>query len=242
MNKKYLNKFVLGDIHGYWSVILNHLNKVNLKESCYIQVGDFGIGFYDISKEINKLKILNDKLVECDSDLFILRGNHDNPKWFKDENFINEKEQLSNIKFVQDYSVLNIDDENILFIGGAISIDRNSRKMDGFEKSWWEDEIVNFDFERAKGFRDIDRIICHTSPDFCEPSKFNQLVYNYATQDDLLIKELVEERANMNKLITEIMKNNLIKSFYYGHFHNSFYFYHNKCEFIGLNINQFRQF
>ena len=202
-------------------------------------VYDFGIGFDEIDKEFAKLLKLNERLVEQESDLFILRGNHDNPNWFIDTNFNELKEKLTNIFFVPDYTVLNIDLENHLFIGGAVSIDRVPRRMDTRSESWWKDEVVNFDFERVKEFRDIDRVICHTAPDFCQPLKFNQLVYNYATQDDLLLEDLRNERANMTKLVTEIMKNNKIKGYYYGHFHNSYRFYHNDCEFVGINVNQF---
>ena len=238
-NKIYKRKFLLGDLHGYWSVILNHLNHVHETETCYIQVGDFGIGFDDIEKEFEKLQRLNARLVEYNSDLFILRGNHDNPYWFIADDYNYLKDQLTNIFFVPDYTVLNIDLENHLFIGGGVSIDRVPRRMDGPGKSWWPKEVVNFDFEKAAELRDIDRVICHTAPDFCQPLKFNQLVYNFAMQDDKLLEDLRNERANMTKLVTEIMKNNKIKGYYYAHFHNSYRFYHNDCEFICLNVNQF---
>ena len=234
----YRKKFLLGDIHGYWSVIMNHLNHLDEKEICIIQVGDFGIGFDDIDREFSKLLKINERLVECDSDLFIIRGNHDNPKWFKETEFTTLKEKLTNIFFVPDYTVLNIDLENILFIGGAVSIDRVPNKIKN-NGSWFPDEIIKFDFDRVKELTDIDRIICHTAPDFCEPLKFNQLVYNYATQDDLLLNDLRDERANMTKLVTQVMKNNKIKGYYYGHFHNTYRFFHNNCEFVCLNVNQF---
>ena len=119
--KVYRKKFLLGDLHGYWSVILNHLNHVHETETCYIQVGDFGIGFDEIEKEVDKLMRLNNRLVEYNSDLFIIRGNHDNPMWFNENDFKDIKEQLTNIFFVPDYTVLNLDGENHLFIGGLVS-------------------------------------------------------------------------------------------------------------------------
>jgi UDP-2,3-diacylglucosamine pyrophosphatase LpxH len=60
--------------------------------------------------------------------------------------------------------------------------------------------------------------------------------------DDLLLDDLRNERENMTKLVTEVMKNNKLKSLIYGHFHNNYRLYHNNCEFLGLNINQFRPF
>ena len=240
----YREKYFLGDIHGEWSVILNHLRKVSdfdlaeKRNICYIQVGDFGIGYNKVEIEFRKLKVLNEELATRESDLFIIRGNHDDPEWFQSNKYDSYKEQLTNIFFVPDYTVLNIDWENILFVGGAVSIDRNYNKMYGGK--YWEDEIVKFDFELVKELRDIDRMICHTSPDFVEPLTFNNLVYSYAKNDDLLLDDLRNERANMAKLVTEVMKNNKLKGFYYGHFHRNYRFYHNDCEFVCLDINKFK--
>lgn len=241
----YREKYLLGDIHGEWSVILNHLRKIShfdneeRKNICYIQVGDFGIGYNKVENEVAKLKILNEELVKHESDLFIIRGNHDDPEWFKIDVYTEYKEKLSNIFFVPDYTVLNIDLENILFVGGAVSIDRNYNKMRGGK--YWPDEVVKFDYEFVDKLRDIDRMICHTSPDFVEPLTFNNLVYSYAMNDDLLLGDLTTERSNMTKLVTALMNNNKLKGFYYGHFHRNYRFYHNECEFICLDINTFRQ-
>ena len=241
----YNEKYFLGDIHGEWSVILKHLDKVtdfDFRERhrvCYIQVGDFGIGYNKIESEMAKLLILNEHLAEKESDLFILRGNHDDPQWFIQDQFVEHKEKLTNIFFVPDYTVLNIDLENILFIGGAVSIDRNWTKFRGGK--YWPDEVVKFDFEAITNLRDIDRLVCHTAPDFVEPLGFNQLVYNFALNDDLLLEDLRTERGNMNKLVTELMKNNNLKEFIYGHFHGTYKFRHNDCDFNGLNINQFHR-
>jgi hypothetical protein len=105
---------------------------------------------------------------------------------------------------------------------------------------WWKDEVVSFYFDKVAELRDIDRMICHTAPDFVEPLAFNQLVYNFATQDDLLLGDLRNERENMTKLVTDVMKNNKLKGYYYGHFHQNYHFYHSDCEFICLSINVFR--
>lgn len=238
----YREKYLLGDIHGEWSAILHHLKKTDFdmndrKNICYIQVGDFAIGYNDVKVELKKLLILNEELANHESDLFIIRGNHDDPEWFEVDKKTKYKDQLTNIFFVPDYTVLNIDFENILFIGGAVSIDRNDSKLKG--RKYWEDEVVKFDFDFVKELRDIDRMICHTAPDFVEPLAFNDLVYGYAMNDDLLLEDLRTERVNMTKLVTEVMNNNKLKGFYYGHFHNNYRFYHNGCEFIGIDICQF---
>jgi len=232
--KFYRKRYVLGDIHGQWSVIINHLRRNEVDNVCYIQVGDFNIGYASSELEIERLEYMNAELAKMNSDLFIIRGNHDDPKFFKDYN-----NELTNIFFVPDYTVLNINFENILFIGGAISIDRVQSKMTG--RPWWPDECVNFNFDTIDKLRDIDVVICHTSPDFVEPIGFNQLIYHYANNDSTLLDELRKERYNMSELVRNLMLNNKIKLFYYGHFHANYRFNHNDCDFIGLGIDNFEQ-
>ena len=101
----YREKYFLGDIHGEWSVILNHLRKVSdfdlaeKRNICYIQVGDFGIGYNKVEIEIRKLLVLNEELATRESDLFIIRGNHDDPEWFQSDKYDTYKEKLTNIFF-----------------------------------------------------------------------------------------------------------------------------------------------
>jgi hypothetical protein len=44
---------------------------------------------------------------------------------------------------VSDYSVININDENFLMIGGAVSIDRTVQRQKSYV-AWWEDEKIKF--------------------------------------------------------------------------------------------------
>ena len=103
----------IGDIHGDMEA-LNHavksLNKVPVDH--IFQVGDMGVGFVPEIPIYENLKFI--------------RGNHDNleecrkhPSWIKD-GFYDE----------------NL---NMFFVGGAASIDKNSRTP-GYD--WWPDEEV----------------------------------------------------------------------------------------------------
>lgn len=239
-NKIYNKRYLIGDIHGFWSVILNRLNHYEDESVCYIQVGDFGIGINSVDLEYSRLERLNTRLSELNSDLYIVRGNHDDPAWFINTQYDILKDKLTNIFFVPDYTVLSIDNENILFIGGAISVDRVPRKMK--MNKWWPNEVMVFDFDKVSQYRDIDRVICHTSPDFVFPLAISPTVYEFAKQDDLLIKDVINERKNLSLLVTKLMENNSIKSFAYGHFHNSNRFIHNRCEFICVDIDEFVNF
>ena len=247
--KVYNKKYLLGDIHCYWGVIAQHIVHYQEKNVAYIQVGDFGVGFNPIEKEAERLKELNKILNEYECDLYIIRGNHDNPDWFRaanDPRNINEivavKMQLNRIMFLPDYTVLNIDLENILFVGGAVSIDRVPSRMKLYD-AWWPDEIFYLDKDRLNDLEGIERVITHTAPNFCEPLKFNGLVYNYAMNDKDLLDDLRKERELVTEMANIIMLNgkNNLKGWYYGHFHNDYRFLHNNAEFVCLNINRFMQ-
>jgi DNA repair exonuclease SbcCD nuclease subunit len=237
----YNKKYLLGDIHGEWSVIARHIVGVGDIDVAYIQVGDFGVGFDHIDNEVERLKKLNDILNEYKCDLYVVRGNHDDPIWFKDENLKEYKSQLNRIIFVPDYTMINIDDENILFVGGAISIDRVPRRM-SLRESWWEDEVFVLDKNKLNLFEGVDRVITHTSPNFCSPVGFNNVVYLYARNDKGLLDELIVERNKITEMASILMMNGRnpnLKGWYYGHFHSGFRTMHSNIEFICLDINQF---
>lgn len=76
---------------------------------------------------------------------------------------------------------------------------------------------------------------------FCEPLTMSGVVYEYLKKDGGLLQDLRIERDNITKLVNMVMSNNKLKGFYYGHYHKSFRFYHNDCEFVGLDIDEFKQ-
>ena len=122
--KTYNKKYLLGDIHGYWGVIAQHIMHYLEKNIAYIQVGDFGIGFNSVEKEGERLKELNKILDEYECDLYVIRGNHDNPakckvhpNWIRDGHYD--------------------DSLRMMFLGGGYSVDRHLR-VEG--RDWWPDE------------------------------------------------------------------------------------------------------
>ena len=84
-----------------------------------IQVGDFGAGFR--KDFLDDMLYLNDVLNEYNVTLYVIRGNHDDPKFF------NGNHNWGNLKLLKDYTVLDLEGKKILLIGGAISIDRGNR-------------------------------------------------------------------------------------------------------------------
>lgn len=243
MNYYFDHIYNLGDIHGNWMCIPNFLIPANydfsVKENTLIcQVGDFNIGYGGIESTKRRLRELNDHLFEYNNHLFIIRGNHDDPEWFNSDKYDHIKKDYSNILFIKDYTVLNINNENWLFLGGAISVDRSMTKHMG---THFKGEEFVFDFEILSNFRDIDRVISHNAPDFCMPLYLGKTVMQYVKDDETLIDDIKNERKSLTNAFTLLSNNNKIKSWHYGHFHNSYRFYHNDCEFVCLNIDEFKE-
>lgn len=143
----------IGDIHG-----LNeeYLDIVNRSEYPTVQIGDYGCGFVHNPIGFNNHKIHR-----------FIRGNHDDPSQCKAE-----------ANWIEDGTF----EDNMVFVGGAGSIDRAWRTQ-GVD--WWPDEQLNI-VELQNILDQIiavqpEIIISHECPDFvadmiCEArgySKFN---------------------------------------------------------------------
>jgi DNA repair exonuclease SbcCD nuclease subunit len=236
---KFDSIIVCGDIHGKYNEVLDFINKYDIKNSAIIIAGDFGIGFKHPLAEISGLNKFNNKLKELNNTIFVVRGNHDDPSYF-----YGEKYNTSHIKFVSDYTVLNINDINILCVGGAVSIDRTSRKKytEGRGRDWWIYETFRLDLEKIKTLKDIDIVITHSSPCFAYPYIKNNFD-NWTEKDKFLNADVQTERNDIATLYNKLVENNNnnIKKWYYGHFHKHNEMFYDNTQFICLNINDFKE-
>jgi predicted phosphodiesterase len=123
----YKDIIFVGDIHGQLSQITYYQKIYNIRNSLFVQVGDFGIGFLRKEKEISNLKYFNDIFKNKNNVVYAIRGNHDDPTYF-----IENRYSTSNIKLIQDYTILDVETNNaalkMLFMGGGTSLDRTTRK------------------------------------------------------------------------------------------------------------------
>jgi hypothetical protein len=159
MDTKENKTLYIGDIHGQFEVISALIKKYDINNTTLIQVGDFGA----ISKDrfgmkvfecIKRLKNLDKKLRALNNTLIITSGNHDDPFCFSS----NWGEDLfSNIELIKDYTVREISGKSHLFIGGAISVDREMRRRNGW--FFFEDEVVDFDLDKVP--EEIDVLVTH---------------------------------------------------------------------------------
>ena len=179
----------------------------NLTDSLIIVGGYNGFGERDLKYYHDKLKMFNQVLADNKTYVLFVRGN-DDPKYFEDE-LIN----FSNIKTIQDYSVIKLNKFNCLCIGGFVSLDRTWRmeqeKRIG-RKMYWNNEKLQYNEE------DIDKIIkdyniacvvTASSPSFAYPGMNAFKRSTWAEKDKALIKDITEERIIMDKIYNKIVEN-----------------------------------
>jgi DNA repair exonuclease SbcCD nuclease subunit len=223
----------LGDIHGNFNVIHQYVKMYDIKDAHIIQVGDFGVGFNTFAKEKRMIEAYHPLLVKNNVTVWAIRGNHDYKPYFDNDPF-----GFTNIKLVPDYTVLNLEGNKILCVGGAVSVDREFRytkkqKLGIFEndtlgvESWWPDELFVLDVDKVKDLKDINIVVTHTCPDYCPPDNsfgFGPFVENIIRQtgDVDLKTDLLLERNQVTELFHILKLNgNNVEYNYYGHFHKS---------------------
>lgn len=236
---------MLGDIHENFAHVKYTVNK-GLSNCSIIQVGDFGIGY---TTEYNSNKLLDDLnnfLNQHNIIMYVIRGNHDDPFYFKGKHI------FSNLKLLPDYTQLEVDGYNILFVGGAVSVDRkiSLAKMQlaaslGIDKKlYWFDESFVLDEDKLKSIKNVDIVVTHTAPEWCFPDNrngFSDFVLGFAGNDDNLLTELKDERTAVTKMFKILKENgNKIKKHYYGHFHRNEITLNGYTEHILLGVGEFQ--
>lgn len=239
MDKKEVEKsnyesiLMMGDIHGDYFFLKRYLGIA--KNSLLIQVGDFGLGFKQHVSENLMLEVINDICVENNNHLLVIRGNHDDPSAWEDGSDYNK--ELSNILFIPDYTHININEKDVLFVGGAVSVDRTIRSEGS---SWWPDEVLKPIPDKLKP---CDILITHTCPSYHnKPCKVDEFLRGYVERDLDLLDDLVEERSLVDEIV-EIVKPKLNV---HGHFHNAVVsekeFEWGVCKFQTLDISELLEF
>lgn len=209
-----------------------------------IACGDCGFGFDDEETYMNEFSKFNEKLHKVNSYIFFVRGNHDDPSYFDGERI-----NLSNIKAVEDYSVIKTKNFTTLCVGGAISVDRSWRKLqevhinkyreDNKKKLYWEDEAPVFDKEKIgnlfKSGIVIDSVVSHTAPSDVWPKEKDSSASWYRA-DSTLMEDVKHERTTMDEIRDELINNGAkLKAWCYGHFHNTHRFDGDDTLFMCLN-------
>ena len=256
--------YAVGDVHGNFNALLNWIKVRDLRDCAIICCGDIGFGFErpgaydDIKSEFE---------FECadrNCTIFMFRGNHDDPSYFDGDRICSE-----HFKAIPDYSVIRrlIDDkavvfQNILCVGGAISIDRcqrikewndaipkyawySNKSLEQAEKDYgkrwyWKDEGVVYDANKLLELIDngihIDIVCTHTCPSFCQPTT-KEGIEEALEKDPELDWDTTMERSRVDMIANQLrIDGHPVNKWVYGHFHG----HHNEIidgvEYIMLDM------
>lgn len=226
MEIKSENLAIIGDIHGEFSeIVWEIVNKYKIENTAFIVAGDFGIGFDNSLESLYKNKL--EKNLEKSQNLLLgIRGNHDNPEYFRKDNLIN----YEFLKTIPDYTHLTWKNRKILVIGGGVSIDQSYRKEynETHEKKiWWEDERITQNLELVNEKEDI--IISHMAPLIFGP---------VLTRDNQESYEIWREDKEDREYLTEVVRKSNPRNWFFGHYHKSTSGDYSDCIWRGLDIKE----
>lgn len=210
------NIILIGDTHDI------RITQKLIKNKCgenydVVFLGDGGeIGFlsYDFEK-------LNNLLIEKNIRMFYLRGNHSNPRYFNSNEY-------SNIIFPKTLEKgIFPNGKTCLFVNGALSIDRNFRKVNS---DYWLQEITE-EFDN-KDVPIVDIVFAHDAPE----------CFNHSTKSlvkfDFITKDIIDDSYIQREKMTRILENSKCEKWFSGHFHNTLKQNENGVEYRCLDINE----
>ena len=220
--------FFVGDIHGeFKKLIWEATQQYKIQDADLVVLGDFGVGFD------NKLKAdyerAKKKMEKYGIEVYTIRGNHDNPDFFKDddsEKSIQLKTTYPKIHFLADHRVYNIGGKEIYTVGGGGSTDIIFRTPG---KNWWSGEYIE-----ERPIKDlpghVDIIISHEAPLTFEP---------IITRFEETPEEQYQKILSGRKYLEIILKEVRCKEWYYGHYHQHYSGAYGEVLYKGLGINEF---
>ena len=223
--------YLFGPINEFWKGALFQMKTNNVQDAVVIFCGDFGIGFKPLEFYTNEfIKTIEKELQTRNIIWLILRGNHDDPKYFQ-QKLIN----TDYVKCIPDYTVVKYFDHNILCVGGAITssrkfrIKKNTEKIATYMKYYkcseeeakknttaiyWPDEQIVY---KPKVSENIDIICTHSAPSFSYPVDISPTAIQDIKEDPALYKDIKDERKALDMVYEDYQ--DTVKYWYYSHFY-----------------------
>ena len=198
---------VIGDVHSRWQ----YLNEIIDREhpEVIFQLGDFGVWK-------GGLKSLQG-IIPQDTKIYFCPGNHENWDFLDRYDLGHIHEIMPNVFYCAFGSMLTYRKKNILFCGGADSIDKNLR-VRGID--WWPSEIITQkDMDALPNANTkVDIIMSHTAPDYFD---LNMPVIDY--------------RDPSTRALGYVYAMFKPKKWYFSHFHKSRKGKFQNCKWFMLN-------
>lgn len=193
------------------------IRKMNkLTNSIIIVLGNCHLGQHGGTRD--ELVKFNETLIKGGTHLLFVRGENDNRDIFK-----NDEIRLSNIKLLDDYSLINFKKYNILTVGGNISIDRSWKKQQESiigKRLYWDNERTVYEkdlLEEILKSTHIDFIASVSCPTFVS---YPILSYykDWVNADNNLQQDIIQERMVMDRIYHDcILSNNMPLGWVFSH-------------------------
>lgn len=208
--------YITGDTHGDFGRIEKFCYDFQTTKDDYLIIlGDAGINYWGESD-----KKLKQKLSELPITFLLVYGNHEerpeNIKTYQEypmfSGLIYKEEEYPNLIFLKDSEIYNINNQKVLVLGGAFTI--NKEQMINLGYPWFRDEqpndlIKNRTLENLeKENYQVDIILTHTCPFKYLPYEMFHVGVNQKMVDQSLehFLDKIECKTTYNK-------------WYCGHFH-----------------------
>lgn len=222
--------FILSDVHGEKSGMKNFLAS---EEKYCIQLGDFG--FIWKYNDATWNKFLNNFVKNYpDKIIFTVLGNHENYDVIYRLPVVTVNNAKchrirNNVFAVRRGEILQIEDKNILCVGGANSTDVVFRELG--KSIWLQEVITQKQIEVAKSnidkYDNIDYVMTHAAPTRVASKLFNNYI---ETQSETQLNQLYEYLVLTNKTPVK---------WFCGHYHLTATFEQQIINFQILGINEF---
>lgn len=217
--------YFCGDTHGNFDALVKWNERH--EGDVLVHVGDFGLGFLTGGRSVFSLTAgLDKQLAERGNKLYVIRGNHDDPKFFKHgDSFVD------GVQLVKDGTLLELCGERIWLHGGAISVDRKQR-VPGH--SWWAGEHCDWQGD-TEGLSTATVVVTHGAGSWSELGVDSPYLQQFHATDPTLREELKAESAVFDGMRKEAAA---ATHWYYGHFHQSMRHDDGKTKLRGLDIGE----
>lgn len=209
--------YITGDRHGDYSSLIDFCIETNTKiDDVIIILGDAGINYHLDYRDT----LLKEKLKQLSITLFCVHGNHEerpqNITSYKTKIFhdgiVYYEEKYPNILFAKDGEIYSFNNLKTMPIGGAYSIDKKYRILNGYP--WYKDEQPSDEIKEhirrvlENNDNKIDVILSHTCP------------YKYMPFEAFLngVNELEVDKTT-ELFLDEIEDTVDYQRWYCGHFH-----------------------
>ena len=168
--------------------------------------GGFGFGTKDDSFFQEILEKINELCKGNNSHVMFVRGSSDDPSYFTEHKF-----DFTNVKLLEDYSVVKLNGFDCLCVGGSIPIDRKWR-MEQKERLgrtlYFENCNTKFDKELVSDLLEKNNITCiitSDAPTFISPYADSSNDSKWVENDKSIIRDITEQRMVMDAIYGEML-------------------------------------